>query len=195
MTMELDQTYWQHRYLESNTPWDIGYASPPLKDFIDTLKDQNMQILVPGAGRAYEAIYLHRKGFQQVFVCDWADKAFDFLRVEAPDFPEQNLICRDFFELNGVFDLILEQTFFCAISPSLRGQYVSKAASLLRQGGSLAGLLFANPFETEGPPFGGTENEYRKLFTPTFEVFCLEMAKNSILPRSQNELFFQLFKK
>ncbi len=193
--MELDQNYWQHKYLEESTPWDIGYTSPPLKDFIDGLDDQNIRILIPGAGRAYEAIYLHRKGFNQVFVCDWVDEAFDHLRAEAPDYPEHQLLCGDFFELGGEYDMILEQTFFCAISPSLRGSYVSKAANLLRKGGSLAGLLFASQFEKAGPPFGGTENEYRNLFSEKFEVITMDMAKNSILPRSKNELFVKLIKK
>jgi len=193
--MELDKHYWQHRYLEGNTPWDIGYASPPLKDFIDELEDLNCRILIPGAGRAYEAVYLHWKGFKQVFVCDWVDEAFDHLRAEAPDFPVEHLLCADFFELDGAFDLILEQTFFCALSPSLRGSYVSKAANLLCTGGCLAGLLFAQPFEKEGPPFGGMEHEYRLLFSSTFEIIQMEMAKNSILPRSHNELFVKLIVK
>lgn len=193
--MELDKNYWQNRYLETNTPWDIGYESPPLKAFIDGLEDLHLRILIPGAGRAYEAIYLHRKGFKQVFVCDWVEEAFDHLRAEAPDFPGEKLLISDFFELKGEFDLILEQTFFCALNPSLRERYVSTAASLLRKGGSLTGLLFAKPFETAGPPFGGTEIEYRKLFSQGFEILRMEVAKNSILPRSQNELFFQLNKK
>lgn len=193
--MELDKNYWQHRYLEDNTPWDIGYASPPLKDFIDKLKDLNTRILIPGAGRAYEAIYLHRKGFQQVHVCDWAAASFEHLRAEAPDFPEKNMLIADFFELEGEYDLMLEQTFFCAIDPSLREAYVQKAASLLCQGGSLAGLLFSTHFEKPGPPFGGTESEYRLLFSREFEIVQMKVAKNSILPRSQNELFFQLNKK
>ncbi len=193
--MELDKNYWQHRYLEGNTPWDIGYTSPPLKDFIDELEDTECRILIPGAGRAYEAVYLHRRGFKQVFVCDWVDEAFDHLRAEVPDFPKEHLLCADFFELDGVFDLILEQTFFCAQSPSLRDSYISKAAYLLRTGGCLVGLLFAQPFEKEGPPFGGTKDEYRLLFSSKFEIIQMEMAKNSILQRSHNELFFKLIKK
>jgi SAM-dependent methyltransferase len=162
---------------------------------LDELTDLDTRILIPGAGRAYEAIYLHRKGFKHVVVCDWVSEAFDVLRQEAPDFPVENLRCLDFFKLEGTFDLILEQTFFCAILPSLREDYVLKVENLIRQQGSLAGLLFSHPFEKAGPPFGGTENEYRKLFSPKFEIIRMEVAKNSILPRSNNELFFQLIKK
>ena len=193
--MELNQTYWQSRYLDESTPWDVGHVAPPLKSFLDSLQDKNLRILIPGAGRAYEALYLHRQGFRQVFVCDWVAEAFDLLRAEAPDFPAAQLLCGDFFELEGEFDLILEQTFFCAIPPSLRSSYVSKVAALLPQGGTLAGLLFASAFDKAGPPFGGTENEYRMLFSGKFEIKQLAPAKNSILPRAQNELLFQFIKK
>jgi methyl halide transferase len=193
--MELDQIYWQNRYSEENTPWDIGNVSPPLKEYLDQVTDKEMRILIPGAGKAYEAVYLHRLGFQQVFVLDWAMSAFDHLRLSAPDFPVEHLLCNDFFELDGQFDLVLEQTFFCAISPSLRMDYVTKMASLLPSGGTLSGLLFASPFEQDGPPFGGTENEYRGLFSGSFLIKRMEIAKNSILPRMNNELFFELIKK
>ncbi len=193
--MELDQNYWESRYTEENTPWDIGNVSPPLMDYIDELTEKKLRILIPGAGKAYEAVYLHRLGFQQVFVLDWAMSAFDHLRLAAPDFPEKHLLCNDFFKLEGQFDLVLEQTFFCALSPSLRMDYVTKMASLLPSGGTLAGLLFATPFDREGPPFGGTEREYHGLFSGRFLVKRMEMAKNSILPRVNNELFFELIKK
>lgn len=195
ISMELNQIYWQSRYVDESTPWDIGHVSPPLKLFFDSLHDKDLRILIPGAGRAYEAVYLHRQGFRQVFVCDWVEEAFDHLRAEAPDFPAMHLICGDFFELEGEFDLIVEQTFFCAISPSLRSSYVAKVAALLPQGGTLAGLLFASHFESAGPPFGGTEKEYRTLFSVGFDIKTMELAKNSILPRVQNELFFELKRK
>lgn len=193
--MQLDEKYWQTRYSERDTPWDIGHAAPPLKDYIAGLEDLDMRILIPGAGKAYEAIHLHQLGFRQVFVLDWAEKAFDHLRAMAPDFPEVHLLCDDFFRLDGQFDLVLEQTFFCALKPHQREQYAAKMASLLPSGGTLAGLLFASEFERPGPPYGGTESEYRALFEVDFQVKRMELAKNSILPRMNNELFFELIKK
>ena len=193
--MELNQEYWQSKYQEGNTPWDIGQVSPPLKSYIDSLTNKNLRILIPGAGRAYEAVYLHQQGFKQVFVCDWAMDAFQHLLNEVPDFPRQHLICGDFFKLQGEFDLILEQTFFCAIDPSLRVSYATKTNTLLADGGTLVGVLFASHFGKDGPPFGGTENEYRELFSHDFHIRQLKIAKNSILPRANNELFVELIKK
>ena len=77
---KLTREYWNNRYLKGNTGWDIGEVSTPLKDLIDRLSDKNLRILIPGAGRAYEAIYLYKKGFQNVFVCDWAAEAFLHLK-------------------------------------------------------------------------------------------------------------------
>lgn len=193
--MELDKTYWNTRYLEQNTPWDIGFVSPPIKEYVDVIQDKNLRVLIPGAGNAYESVYLHQLGFEQVFVCDWAEEALVHLQKVAPDFPASHLICKDFFELEGQFDLVLEQTFFCAIAPALRSSYVDKMSSLLVSGGTLAGLLFASHFEKPGPPFGGDAAEYESLFSSQFVINRLSVAKNSILPRANNELFFELFRK
>ncbi|MDX1334071.1 MAG: SAM-dependent methyltransferase, partial [Robiginitalea sp.] len=102
----------------------------------------------------------------------------------------------DFFEFNeGPFDLVLEHTFFCALPPDLRPQYAEKMAGLLKKGGKLAGLLFDFPLTEEGPPFGGSREEYLRLFEPFFEIRILEEARNSIPPRAGRELFFIFEKK
>jgi len=191
----LDSAFWESHYQQENKPWDLGAVSPALKQYVDQITDRNLRILIPGAGSAYEAIYLHRQGFTQVFVCDWAPSAFDYLRREAPDFPEAHLLVADFFKLELQVDLILEQTFFCAISPTLREQYAEKIATLLADGGKLAGLLFAFPFEQEGPPFGGTRAEYERLFAPHFEIIHLATSEASIKPRAGRELFIELQKR
>ena len=187
--------YWNSRYQEDNTPWDIGYASPPIARFIDQLEDTNISILIPGAGKAHEALYLHLKGFRNVYVCDWAPEAFDQLRSIAPDFPAEHQLVQDFFELRLSVDLVLEQTFFCALPPGRRTAYVQKMHEILQADGQLAGLLFAHEFEKEGPPFGGDQQLYRRLFEPYFTILQLDMAPNSILPRSGSELFLHARKK
>lgn len=191
----LDAAFWEENYRQEHTPWDLGGVSPALKVYVDRIADKNLRILIPGAGSAYEAIYLHRAGFTQVYVCDWAPSAFQYLRREAPDFPEAHLVVADFFKLELQVDLILEQTFFCAISPELREAYAEKTAGLLAAGGKLAGLLFAFPFEKEGPPFGGTQEEYERLFAPWFHILHLAISDASIKPRAGRELFIELQKR
>ena len=193
----LDAAYWETRWQGQQTGWDIGEASPPLIHYLEGVSDQQTRILIPGAGRAYEALYLHQQGYEQVFVCDWAPSAFDHLRQMAPDFPEDHLLVSNFFELETdiPFDLLLEQTFFCAIDPALRSRYVAKAADLLADHGTLAGVLFAREFPFSGPPFGGTAAEYQHLFSDYFDILTLEITPYSIAPRLGNELFIELKKK
>jgi len=189
--MNLNKEYWENKYQNKDTGWDIGHISPPLKKYIQQLKDKNIKILVPGAGKGYEAMYLHELGFTNVYVIDFARQALDHIKVCSPSFPENHLIQEDFFnvELNA-FDLILEQTFFCALNPALRNKYAHKMHEILASKGKLVGLYFNFPLTEKGPPFGGSKEEYKKLFSPLFNIKVLEKASNSILPRAGNELFF-----
>jgi SAM-dependent methyltransferase len=190
MADQLNADYWESRWQAGYTGWDIGRVSPPLQRFADQLTDRQLRILIPGAGNAYEADYLYRNGFPHVYVCDWAPTAFDRLRRVAPDFPVDHLLVRDFFSLDLTFDLILEQTFFCALPPARREDYVRQMARLLPAGGRLAGLLFASPFPADGPPFGGVQAEYETLFHPYFDIREMALSPHSIPPRLGNELFF-----
>ncbi len=192
---ELNQRYWAQRYEQRQTGWDIGHASPPIIRYMSGIADRSQRILIPGAGRAYEAVWLHQHGFAQVWVCDWVASAFEHLRRAAPDFPAEHILVADFFQLQQAFDLILEQTFFCAIDPALRPDYVRQAAQLLRPGGILAGLLFAEHFEQPGPPFGGVAQEYRLLFSPFFDILHMDIAPDSIAPRAGRELFVEMRKR
>jgi SAM-dependent methyltransferase len=102
--------------------------------------------------------------------------------------------CCDFFNLDANFDLIIEQTFFCAINPVLRENYAQQVNRLLRPAGKLAGVLFNTVFEG-GPPFGGNREEYLGYFSPLFLVRALAPCYNSIKPREGKELFILLEKK
>jgi len=67
--------------------------------------------------------------------------------------------------------------------------------SLLHSGGSIIGVLFNFPLSDEGPPFGGSVSEYKKLFSTKFVIKVLEPCYNSIKPRHGNELFIIFEKK
>ena len=189
--MPLNKAYWEKRYAELALGWDIGYPSPPLTTYIDRLTDKNLKILIPGAGYGHEVHYLYNKGFERVYALDIALQPLERLMEQLPGLPENQLIQGDFFALEeGGFDLILEQTFFCALSPDKRPDYVRKMQDLLVPGGRLAGLLFDFALSGQGPPFGGSRAEYEALFSPHFHVLKLERAYNSIPPRQGTELFF-----
>jgi thiopurine S-methyltransferase len=190
----LDASYWEQRYCAQDTGWDLGCISTPLKTYVDGLTDFSKKILIPGAGNGHEAIYLHHKGFRHVYVLDWSSSALSHVQQECQDFPEDHLICSDFFQHQQQYDLILEQTFFCALTPDLRPKYAAHMASLLKPKGRLVGLLFDAPLNNDVPPFGGTKQEYIAYFRPYFALETFELAYNSIAPRSGRELFINLIK-
>ncbi|MCX6158747.1 MAG: methyltransferase [Ignavibacteriae bacterium] len=189
------KAYWDTKYSENSTNWDIGSVSPPLKEYIDQINDKSMKILIPGAGNAYEAEYLFLKGFINVFVLDISTIAIESFKQRFPDFSEKQLLNQDFFSHNDTYDLIIEQTFFCAISPDDRANYVKKMHSLLKDNGKLVGVLFNHEFEKDGPPFGGSVKEYEDLFLPYFEFKTFEVSYNSIKPREKREHFINVKKK
>lgn len=193
-TPALDKSYWETRWQEGETGWDIGGPSAPLQAYFDQLKDKTISILIPGCGNAWEGEYLHRQGFTNVYLIDLAPSALDNFGQRVPGFPKDHLITGDFFELTGQFDLIVEQTFFCAISPALRSQYAQKAHDLLKPGGKLVGLLFDDDFGKNTPPYGGKREEYLQYFQDLFEIKHFETAINSIKPRAGRELFINLVK-
>jgi len=189
-----DQLFWENRYTNNETGWDTGSVSTPLKEYFDTLEDKEVKILIPGAGNAHEAEYLHKKGFKNVYVLDIAQAPLDNLRKRLPDFPSMHIVKGDFFGYEESFDLIIEQTFFCAIDPSLRSAYAKKMHALLNTGGRLVGLLFDIELNKDKPPYGGSKDEYIAYFRPFFNLRKIEKAYNSIPPRAGNELFINLEK-
>lgn len=188
----LSNEYWNNRYLNQNTGWDIGYASFPIKEYIDQLIDKSIGILIPGAGNAHEAQYLHDEGFTNVHVLDFATIPLNRVKEECPNWSSVHFISGNFFEHTGQYDIIFEQTFFCALNPDLRTQYVDKMHALLKPTGKLVGLLFNDALLNDNPPFGGTKEEYLTLFSEKFIINKMEKAYNSIPPRSNREVFISL---
>jgi len=189
----LDQTYWDNQYQANSTAWDLGQVSPPLKSYIDSLKDKNISILIPGCGNTYEAEYLLKQGFTNITVIDIAPTLVENLKVKFKDNSNINIVLGDFFEHQGVYDLILEQTFFCALPPTMRQKYVWKMHQLLADKGKIAGLLFNRTFES-GPPFGGSQEEYNLLFQKSFDFLKMEICQNSAEKRADSELFIEFQK-
>jgi methyl halide transferase len=154
-----------------------------------------MPLLIPGCGSGYEALYLLQKGFSQITMLDIAQPAIDKLETMLDaQFPSWRTSLKaeeaDFFGHQGQYAYVLEQTFFCAISPAMREAYVTQMHKLLQPNGILAGVLFNRIFEG-GPPFSGNIEEYIRIFAPYFEIMTLEPCYNSIPSRAGTEVFIQ----
>jgi len=191
----LDENYWSNRYDTGTAVWDLGEVSPPIKNYIDQLTDKNIRILIPGCGNTHEADYLLKQGFSNITVIDIAHTLVAQLKEKYKDNSHIKIILGDFFKHDGQYDLVLEQTFFCAIDPSLRENYVAKMPALLAPAGKLVGVLFNRQFEEQGPPFGGTKNEYEPMFAKDFIFKTFEPCYNSFHKRKDSELFINLVKK
>jgi len=190
----LDENFWSDRYKLGLTGWDIGSPSKPLVQYLDQIENKSIRVLIPGAGNAYEAYYGFLKGFSNVHVLDISQEPLKKFQLKYPDFPKENLHHQNFFHHNSNYDLILEQTFFCALDPNLREQYSLKMLELLNPGGRLVGVLFDRTFDFQGPPFGGYQEEYLTYFIQKFEIETFEPCYNSIPERLGSELFLKLRK-
>ncbi len=189
----LNAEYWNDRYNGGQTGWDMHQASPPLTQYIDAIFDKELRILIPGCGNAHEADYLLNKGFTNVTLIDISEVVTKKIAEKYKDKPIK-IVCADFFKHTGSYDLILEQTFFCTLSPSMRKKYMEKCFELLVPGGKIAGVLFNKPLGVPGPPFISGDEEYKRIFGLKFSILRYEDCKNSIAPRLGSEVFFEVEK-
>lgn len=191
--VQLDKNFWEERWKTKDTGWDLNGISPALKAYFDAFASKNKSILIPGCGNAYEAEYLLKNGHKNITLIDISPTAVSHLLKRLKKYVGQELtiICGDFFKHTGQYDIIVEQTFFCALEKTRRKDYVQKMKFLLKEDGILAGLLFNKEFENS-PPFGGSSKEYKKLFQLHFNSIKMKTTQLSVAPRAGTELFFEL---
>jgi methyl halide transferase len=191
--VNLDENFWTSRYREGNIGWDLGSPSPPLYQYLCQIENKDLSILIPGGGNAYEVAAAYDLGLRNVHLLDISSVPIDGFLKDHPFFPKSQVHHEDFFLHDGAYDLILEQTFFCALNPELRKKYAAKMFDLLKPGGKLVGVLFDREF-AGGPPFGGSREEYIGYFKDFFEFEKFEACTNSVGPRDGSELFMILRK-
>mmetsp|Transcript_34985 Transcript_34985/g.96767 ORF Transcript_34985/g.96767 Transcript_34985/m.96767 type:complete len:228 (+) Transcript_34985:49-732(+) len=141
--------------------FDVGQASPTLVGELARSMHATragMTALVPGCGRAYDALALAQHGFEKVQAVDLSQSACDAAQQElkeagCPEAAKVEVACVDFFALQGSFDFIWDCTFLCALDPSVREQWASKTQSLLAPGGVLLTCVFPICSKVGGPPF------------------------------------------
>lgn len=182
--------FWQVRYQEHQTPWDLGGVAPPFVSLLEKqdtpLKPGKMAVL--GCGYGHDAAYFGQHGF--------AVTGFDFA-PEAIAAAQQRygawgtFVQADIFQLPSsyaeAFDTVLEHTCFCAIRPNQREAYVQVVHGLLKPGGCFVGLFWAHQ-ELGGPPYKTNAAEIGRLFSPYFHIASLAQAQDSVPERAGEEL-------
>ncbi len=189
---------WQKHYEEDDLRWDLGEPAPPFVRWSGEQPQPPGRAVVPGCGQGHEVILLAAQGWE-VTAVDFAPGAI--LRLSKRLAAEGHSACllnQDFFTLDpshdGRYDLLLEQTFFCAIRPDERPLYVDTASRLLKTGGQLVGLFYETG-EAGGPPFNTSRRDILDHFSGRFEIGVLEKTPHSAQQRQGKEWFARMVKK
>ena len=162
--------------LPKGSRFDVAGESLPLTA---ELKRRNhaprdgMTALVPGCGRAYDALALARHGFDKVVAVDLSPAACEAAREEISGSSWSGGVqvrCGDFFALDpardGTYDLIWDNTFLCALEPEVREQWALQMKALLAPGGQLITCVFPIGEREGGPPFAMSVPLVRALLGP-----------------------------
>ncbi|HEY9901771.1 MAG TPA: methyltransferase domain-containing protein [Candidatus Sericytochromatia bacterium] len=183
--------YWEQRYQEQTTRWDLGQAAPAFVSLLNSEKKPNPgRTAVLGCGRGYDGLLFAEHGFE-VIGFDFAPSAIaQATSLAQATNSTAKFLQRDIFDLARefphAFDCVVEHTCFCAIPPERRGEYVQLVRSLLRTEGELIALFFTHT-RPGGPPFGSTPAEIRQYFEADFEILSLEPVLNSVPSRQGEE--------
>ena len=161
--------------LAKGQAFDVGMPSQTLMGALKRMPRpaERTRALVPGCGRAYDALALARHGFAAVHAIDLSKTACEAARAfldETGDPLATNveLICADFFEhdCSERYDLIWDCTFLCALDPSVRERWAAKQATLLKPDGKLLTCIFPIGTKSGGPPYALSVELLKSLLHP-----------------------------
>ncbi|HKK19820.1 MAG TPA: methyltransferase domain-containing protein [Opitutales bacterium] len=163
---------WNSAYENGDTPWDKGYAAPPLVEFLERRVIRG-RVLVPGCGTGHDVRLLAGQG-AEVTGLDIASGALE----KAAAFPktgDESYQPGDFLNLeagfHGAFDWVVEHTCLCAIDPTEREAYALSLRSTLKPGGQFLAIFFreVSDYKGDGPPHPISPEEIERLFARDFE--------------------------
>lgn len=166
------ETDWESCYLSGDTQWDKGMPSPGLIDWLqDSPELKRGSVVVPGCGFGHDARAWAETGFK-VVGHDIAPSAVrggnERIKGSALNIEFQ---LGDFLgdEPTEKFDWVFEHTFFCAINPQRREDYLQAMLRWLKPDGQFLGVHYFIP-DKAGPPFGTDREEIIERFSPHFEL-------------------------
>ena len=179
--------YWEEIYEAGRAGWDLGRPTPTLHRLLESGKIAPGRLIVLGAGRGHDARDFARHGFT-VTAVDFAAEAVAAMRELADRGAPIDIVQADIFnlpaELDHAFDVVLEYTCFCSITPERRPEYADVVARLIKPGGTFVALLFPLDQHKGGPPFAVSLDEVLTLFRKRkFRLRRREIPADSIWQR------------
>ena len=135
--MSADPNYWEKRYQENDTPWDLGQPAPAFRSLLETAEINPGLTAILGCGRGYDALLFAEYGCQ-VIGFDFAPTALTTAKYLAQtarssaQFLERNIF--DLVnEFHQDFDYVIEHNCFSAIPSDSRWDYIELVRYLLRE--------------------------------------------------------------
>jgi SAM-dependent methyltransferase len=163
--------FWNTRYAAGTTPWDFGGVPAPLARHLAAHPGRGASVLIPGCGSGYEVVAFASAGYR-VTAIDFSPPAVAKARATVGAALAARIVEGDFFAhafAEAPFDFIYERTFLCALPPAWREKIVARLATLLKPGGTLAGLYYFEATD-DGPPHGLAPGEAERLFEARFQL-------------------------
>ncbi|KAF7729878.1 hypothetical protein EC973_003612 [Apophysomyces ossiformis] len=177
---------WEQRWVKGETGWDAGESSPALVKLVRDeatrhLLPEKGHGLVPGCGLGYDVELLATKD-RKMTGMDLSPTCIDLCRKNHPDAESKNyeFVLGDFYNFaypEGGYNLAYDYTFLCAMPPELRPDWAARYAEIIQTGGILVTLMYPLDDHEGGPPFAVSEQLYRDLLSPNFELMYLADAE------------------
>lgn len=164
---------WGKAYETGDTPWDKGYASPPLEAFL-ARQGLTGRVLVPGCGSGHDVRLLAAQGAEVVgmdITPGALRKAGAFEPVGTEKYELGNFLQLDSIHL-AAYDWVVEHTCLCAIEPGERVAYAAAVRQALKTGGQYLAVFFreVSDYTGEGPPHPIGRDETDALFGEDFQI-------------------------
>ena len=163
---------WNRAYEQHDTPWDKGYASPPLLEFLKR-HSVSGHVLVPGCGTGHDVRALAAQGAHVVGL-DIAPRAVRQAQV-FPLVEAERYECGDFLDLDeahcGRYDWVVEHTCLCALDLSQRVAYARSVQRALKPSGHYLAVFYrvVSDYQADGPPHPLSREESHALFSHALE--------------------------
>jgi len=176
--------YWEMLYEQGKDDWDLGGATPALLEFFEHPNcPKNGDVLVPGAGRGWDAEAWAKRG-HNVTAIDFCSSAFDILEKLSDKINNLTALNTDMFLLNPSgkkFDIIYDYCSFNSIHPGRRDEYIEMLLRMIKDDGLVIGFFFPlnNERLKDEPPYSISKSELEVRFSGMFKIEDKIMPKKS----------------